>query len=63
MGKTAFALNIAQNVAIRARKPVAIFSLEMGAESLARAYTLSRRLDSHRTTLEQVISLKVNGAG
>lgn len=34
MGKTAFALNIAQNVAIRAGKPVAIFSLEMGAESL-----------------------------
>lgn len=34
MGKTAFALNIAQNVAIRAGQPVAIFSLEMGAESL-----------------------------
>ncbi len=34
MGKTAFALNIAQNVAIKSRKPVAIFSLEMGSESL-----------------------------
>lgn len=34
MGKTAFALNIAQNVATRSGKPVAIFSLEMGAESL-----------------------------
>lgn len=34
MGKTAFALNIAQNVAIRSGKPVAIFSLEMGSESL-----------------------------
>lgn len=34
MGKTAFALNIAQNVAKNSDKPVAIFSLEMGAESL-----------------------------
>jgi replicative DNA helicase len=34
MGKTAFALNIAQNVATKANQPVAIFSLEMGAESL-----------------------------
>lgn len=29
MGKTAFALNIAQNVALKAKTPVAIFSLEM----------------------------------
>lgn len=35
MGKTAFALNIAQNVAIKNNTAVAIFSLEMGAESLA----------------------------
>lgn len=34
MGKTAFALNIAANVAIRGQKPVAIFSLEMSAEQL-----------------------------
>ena len=34
MGKTAFALNIAQNVATKANQPVAIFSLEMGSESL-----------------------------
>ncbi len=34
VGKTAFALNIAQNVAIRAGENVAIFSLEMGAEQL-----------------------------
>lgn len=34
MGKTAFALNIAQNVAKCSDKAVAIFSLEMGAESL-----------------------------
>ena len=35
VGKTAFVLNIAQNVATRTDNTVAIFSLEMGAESLA----------------------------
>lgn len=34
VGKTAFALNIAQNVATKQDAVVAIFSLEMGAESL-----------------------------
>ncbi|OCS87916.1 replicative DNA helicase [Caryophanon tenue] len=34
VGKTAFALNVAQNVAVRANENVAIFSLEMGAEQL-----------------------------
>ena len=34
VGKTAFALNIAQNGATKADQVVAIFSLEMGAESL-----------------------------
>lgn len=34
VGKTAFVLNIAQNVGTKQNKPVAIFSLEMGAESL-----------------------------
>ena len=34
MGKTAFALNIAQNAAIRHNVPVAIFSLEMSEEQL-----------------------------
>ncbi|AQS54156.1 Replicative DNA helicase [Jeotgalibaca dankookensis] len=34
VGKTAFALNIAQNVATKSDQVVAIFSLEMGAESL-----------------------------
>lgn len=44
MGKTALALNIAENVAVRAREPqpVAIFSLEMSKESL-----LLRLLASH----------------
>lgn len=34
MGKTALALNIAQYIAVKEKKPVAIFSLEMVAESL-----------------------------
>lgn len=34
VGKTAFALNIAQNIGTKLDKSVAIFSLEMGAESL-----------------------------
>lgn len=35
MGKTAFALNIAQHVGLELREPVAIFSLEMAREQLA----------------------------
>lgn len=34
MGKTAFAMNIAENVAIRQAKPVAVFSMEMSDEQL-----------------------------
>lgn len=34
MGKTAFALNIAQNVATKVKKPVAVFSLEMPKSQL-----------------------------
>lgn len=34
MGKTAFTLNIAANIAIKARRPVAFFSLEMSASQL-----------------------------
>jgi replicative DNA helicase len=33
MGKTAFALNLAENIGVRGNKPVAIFSLEMSKES------------------------------
>jgi replicative DNA helicase len=42
MGKTALALNLAENIALRSREPVAIFSLEMAKESL-----LLRMLASH----------------
>jgi replicative DNA helicase len=34
VGKTAFALNVAQNIAVRAKQTVAIFSLEMSAAQL-----------------------------
>ncbi|WAH36985.1 replicative DNA helicase [Alicyclobacillus dauci] len=34
VGKTAFALNVAQNIAVRAGLPVAIFSLEMSKDQL-----------------------------
>lgn len=35
MGKTAFVLNLAHNVAVGAREPVLLFSLEMGKDQLA----------------------------
>ncbi|MDP1098151.1 DnaB-like helicase C-terminal domain-containing protein, partial [Klebsiella quasipneumoniae] len=35
MGKTAFAVNIAENVAINEGLPVVIYSMEMGAAQLA----------------------------
>jgi replicative DNA helicase len=35
MGKTAFALNIAEAVAMRAKQPVLVFSMEMSASQLA----------------------------
>ena len=49
MGKTAFALNIAENVAVRKREPVAIFSLEMSKESLLlRLLASEARVDAHK---------------
>jgi replicative DNA helicase len=49
MGKTALALNIAENVALRQRQPVAIFSLEMSKESLLlRLLASEARVDAHK---------------
>jgi replicative DNA helicase len=49
MGKTSLALNIAEFVAIAERLPVAIFSMEMGAEQLAMRVLCSvGRLDAQR---------------
>jgi len=50
MGKTAFALNIAEYVAITEKKPVAIFSLEMSKRSLMlRLLCSAARVNSHHT--------------
>lgn len=55
MGKTALALNIAENIALGRRdhepRPVAIFSLEMSADSLVR-----RMICSHARVPSQLIS-------
>ena len=49
MGKTAFALNIAQNVAIKEKVPVAIFSLEMSKEQLVQRMLCSQaEVDTQR---------------
>jgi replicative DNA helicase len=49
MGKTAFALNIAQHVALRIKETVAIFSLEMSKESLlTRMLCAAARVDSQK---------------
>src|SRR5579871_1520072 len=49
MGKTAFALNIAQHVALKLSKTVAVFSLEMSKESLlTRMLCAAARVDSQR---------------
>lgn len=49
MGKTAFALNIAENAAIEDQKTVGVFSLEMSREALLLRLLCSHsRVDSHR---------------
>ena len=49
MGKTAFALNIATNAALRAKVPVAVFSLEMSKEQLVNRILCSESMvDSNK---------------
>lgn len=49
MGKTAFALNIASNAALRANVPVAVFSLEMSKEQLVnRILSSESMVDSNK---------------
>jgi replicative DNA helicase len=49
MGKTALALNMAQNAAIRGKLPVALFSLEMSKEQLVmRMLAAEGRIDSSK---------------
>jgi replicative DNA helicase len=48
-GKTAFSLNVAQHVAVKERRPVLVFSLEMSKEQLVQRLLCSEaRVDSHR---------------
>jgi replicative DNA helicase len=49
MGKTTFAMNIAENIAIKINKPVLIFSMEMPASSIAmRLLSSLGRIDQHK---------------
>ena len=49
MGKTALALNISEHIALSAKLPVALFSMEMGATQLAmRLIGSVGRLDQHK---------------
>ena len=53
MGKTSFAINIAQNVAIAHKKPVLIFSLEMSKEELVnRIISSEARIESEKIETE-----------
>ena len=55
MGKSAFALNIASNAAVRANTPVAIFSLEMSKEQMANRILCSEALvDSNKVRTGKV---------
>ena len=55
MGKTALALNIAENVAVKKKIPTAIFSLEMSAELLAkRLLSMHSYVDSQKIRTGQL---------
>ncbi|PIE68512.1 MAG: replicative DNA helicase [Deltaproteobacteria bacterium] len=55
MGKTAFALNIARNVAVAHNVGTAVFSLEMSSEQLSmRLLTAEARIDSYRLKNGQI---------
>ena len=66
MGKTAFALNIATNAAVRAKVPVALFSLEMSKEQLVNRVLCSEAMvDSNKVRtgkLEEDDWVKLAGA-
>jgi len=55
MGKTTFAMNIAENVAIKEQLPVAVFSMEMPGDHLAmRMMSSLGRIDQHRLRIGQL---------
>lgn len=56
MGKTAFVLNIAHNVAVRKKIPVAVFSLEMSKEQLVtRMVAMDSLVDSQKIQTGQLV--------
>jgi len=56
MGKTAFSMNIAENVAVEEGLPVAVFSMEMGGVQLAmRMLGSVGKLDQHRLRTGKLI--------
>ncbi len=67
MGKSALAVNIAENVAINLKKPVALFSIEMSKEQLAmrmlcgHARVSQQRLRSRKMTNEEMDRLTAAG--
>lgn len=58
MGKTAFAINIAENVCFKSNKPVGIFSLEMTAEQLLHRMICSQS----EVESEKIKTGAINGA-
>ena len=52
MGKSALVTNIAENAAIDARRPVALFSLEMSETELAHRFIASQARDLGRRSAE-----------
>ncbi|MDD6381500.1 MAG: replicative DNA helicase [Lachnospiraceae bacterium] len=55
MGKTAFALNVAQHVALKEHKTVALFSLEMSKEQyVKRLFSLESTVDSQKLRTGQL---------
>jgi len=61
MGKTSFAINIAQNVAIKEKKPVLIFSLEMAKEELVnRIISSEAKIDSKKISSGEITPEDMN---
>ncbi len=57
MGKTSLALNIAQNVSVEGKAPVAVFSLEMSSQELGdRMLCSSARVSSHKLRTPRLLS-------
>lgn len=55
MGKTTIAMNMAENVAIKSKQPVAVFSMEMPGDSLAmRMMSSLGRIDQHKIRTGQL---------